>query len=529
MNARQAIQPSNQPAVLSVAFSASRSRFITGLSDGFRCLRTDNCLTTYQPFQSSEGGVAIAEALDDRYQAYVGGGRAPAGKGSVVVFWDAVLGVEVNDFDFHEDVLGVRLSGRYMVVLLHERTIVFEHQQLERPNLPAPPPDTAEDVGNLETKSDVLQGPNLVKALYSTSPNTCALASLKSDLLALPAQTVGQVQLIPLQGGSKRVLRAHNSSLRYLALSDDGTLLATASEQGTLLRVFNTRTTDQVAEFRRGVDHAIVFSLAFSAGNRWLACTSDKGTLHIFDLRPPDPAIMVAEQERQAKERRQQQHRHSQSYATHRLSSGTTYDNTSTLSGGGGGGGGLSLGRSSPASAAGTGYQGSVQEYYGLRPVPTSASPPAGGAGISAMAALKASPWAPKVLKDVRSIASAPFYMGEDGPHWQGGAGYSWTTTPKGGRKRVRNAVAALPGNPTGRPPKGVLAFVSRPKATLTGNGRADDGGADGGDDEGAVMYVVGGGSDARWEHFALLPTEGGGWVVINKGFRKYLTRQFID
>ncbi|KAK4542463.1 hypothetical protein LTR36_006715 [Oleoguttula mirabilis] len=522
MNTRNAIQPSNQPAVLSVAFSATRNRFITGLSDGFRCFRTDNCFTTYQPTLPSEGGIAIAAALDDRYQAYVGGGRAPAGKDGAVIFWDALLGKALNRFDFHEAVLGVRLSGRYMVVLLKERAIGFEHQELERPSLPTPPPDAADDDGSPETDAEVLRGPNLVKALYPTSPNTYALGSLKGDLLVLPAQTPGQVQLIPLHAGSKRVLRAHNSPLRCLALSDDGTLLATASEQGTLLRIFNTRTTDELAEFRRGVDHAIIYSLAFSPGNRWLACTSDKGTLHIFDLRPPDPATIAAEQDRLAKER-QQQHRRSQSYATHRLSGGTAYENASSLSGGGGGGGNVSLGRSSPASAtgtgAGTGYQGSVQEYYGLRPVPTSASPPTAGVGISAMAAFKASPWAPKVLKDVRSIASAPFYTGEDGPYWQGGAGHSWTTTPSGGRKRVRNAAATLPNDPSGRPPKGVLAFKP------TGNAKDDDGG----DDDGAVVYVVGGGRDARWEQFALLPTEGRGWVLVNEGFRKYLTRQFVD
>ncbi|KAK5111713.1 hypothetical protein LTR85_011758 [Meristemomyces frigidus] len=522
MNTRKAIQPSNQPAVLSVAFSASRHRFITGLSDGFRSFRTDNCLTAYEPSLPSEGGIAIAEALDDRYQAYVGGGRAPAGKGSVVVFCDAVLGVEVNRFDFHEPVLGARLSARYMVVLLQERSIVFEHQQLERSALPTPPPDdAADDIERSKAGEEIFQGPNLVKALYPTSPNPYALASLKDSLLALPAQTPGQVQLIPLNGGSKRVLRAHNSPLRCLALSDDATLLATASEQGTLLRIFNTRTTDQLAEFRRGVDHAVIFSLAFSPGNRWLACTSDKGTLHMFDLRPPDPAIAAAEQERQTKERVQQQHRRSQSYAAHRLSGGTAYDNTSSPSSAGGGN--TSLGRSSPTSAGGTGpaYQGSVQEYYGLRPVPTSASPHStAGVGISALAALKASPWAPKVLKDVRSRASAPFYVGEDGPYWQGGAGYSWTTTPNGGKKRVRNAVAALPGDPTGRPVKGVVAFApAKPSA-----GQISDG-----DDDGATMYVIGGGRDARWEQFALLPTETGGWVLVNKGFRKYLTRQFVD
>lgn len=42
-----------------------------------------------------------------------------------------------------------------------------------------------------------------------------------------------------------------------------------------------------MAELRRGVDHAVIFSLAISPSNNMLAVTSDKSTLHVFDL--PNP------------------------------------------------------------------------------------------------------------------------------------------------------------------------------------------------------------------------------------------------
>lgn len=514
MNTRQAIQPSNEPAVLSVSFSASRNRFTAALATGLRCFRTDNCLTTYSPQLPSDGSLAVAEALDDRYFAFVGGGRAPAEKDSVAVWWDAVFGCETQRFNFNEAVLGVRVGKKWMVVVLKERAVVFGYQGLRPTALATPPPEDSGD--DDKAHQEPLRAPNVVKSLYPTAPNIHALAALHNDLLVLPSQTTGQLQLISLlpQGG-KRVLRAHQSSIRCLAISEDGSLLATASEQGTLLRVFDLRALDQVAEYRRGSDHAIIFSLAFSPGNRWLASTSDKGTLHIFDLRPPNAEDIAAAQEKRAKEERQ--HRKSSSYAGHRLSGqgfGVPGDKDSLSA---------FSGRSSPAShpsAAGPGtaaYQGSLQEYYSLRPVPSSASPPTTGPGISLMAGLKASPFAPRILKDIRSIASAPFYLGNDPPHWQGEPTYSWTTAPNGTRKRVRNAVPGLPGEPSGRPPKGLLAFAPRKK---------DDGGSD---DEGARLYVIGGGSDARWEMFELLLAEGGGWVVVNRGFRRYLTRQFVD
>ena len=172
-------------------------------------------------------------------------------------------------------------------------------------------------------------------------------------------------------------------------------------------------------------------------------------------------------------------------------------------------------------------YQGSIQEYYGLRPPPPPVSRQA--AAVSAVQAFKQSPYAPRIMKDVRSVASLPFYIGNDPPHWQGGVAYSWTMAPGGTRKRVRNPVPALPSEPSGRPPKGVIAFAPAVKASRKGEAVLASN-----DDDGAKLYVVGGGSDARWEYFELLPTGSQdtgvfGWVLVNKGFRNYLTRQFAD
>ncbi|KAK4950684.1 Phosphatidylinositol 3,5-bisphosphate-binding protein [Elasticomyces elasticus] len=517
MNARQPIQPPFTPAVLSLAFSPSGSRFVAGTSTGLRVLRTDNCLTTCHPQLPSEGGVAVAAVLDDRYLAFVGGGRNPAGKGSVVVFWDCVAGKEVTRLDFYESVLGVRLSSQWMCVLLHSRTLLFEYQTLQ---LPSPRPDSS-SVDDTQDEQPP-RGPNKLKSLHPTSPNPHALACLTNSLLVLPAQTTGQIQIIPLPSGSKRVLRAHNTTIRALALSPDSSLLATASEQGTLIRVFRLEDLGQVAEFRRGSDHADVYSLAFSPGGRWLGGTSDKGTLHIFDLRPPDAGAAEAgrekvEQVAKDKEKVGRQHRKSGSYAPnpHRLS-GTVQERDRDRDSSGGG----FSNHSTPIS---TTNQGSLQEYYSLRPPPASASPPVTGPGISAMQVFKSSPFAPKIMRDVRSVTSVPFWMGEDGTHWQGGSSHSWTTSPSGGRKRVRNAVPALPGREDGKAVKGLICFAPRDGS---GGGLGHAGVEE---EDGVKVFVVGGGGEGRWEMFELVPADAGGWALVNKGFRRYLGRQFVD
>lgn len=79
-------------------------------------------------------------------------------------------------------------------------------------------------------------------------------------------------------------MEAHESALRALALTSDGSKLATASEKGTVLRVFDVASATCLRELRRGVERATITCLAWSWDCAWLCCTSDKGTAHIFHV-----------------------------------------------------------------------------------------------------------------------------------------------------------------------------------------------------------------------------------------------------
>jgi hypothetical protein len=70
--------------------------------------------------------------------------------------------------------------------------------------------------------------------------------------------------------------------LRALALTADGSKLATASTKGTVLRVWDVATSTCLQEFRRGVERANITCLCWSWDYQWLSCTSDKGTAHVF-------------------------------------------------------------------------------------------------------------------------------------------------------------------------------------------------------------------------------------------------------
>lgn len=79
-------------------------------------------------------------------------------------------------------------------------------------------------------------------------------------------------------------MEAHESDLRGLALTADGSRLATASIKGTVVRVWDVSTGHCLQEFRRGVERAAITCLCWSWDFAWLSCASDKGTCHIFKV-----------------------------------------------------------------------------------------------------------------------------------------------------------------------------------------------------------------------------------------------------
>lgn len=79
-------------------------------------------------------------------------------------------------------------------------------------------------------------------------------------------------------------MEAHDGELRGLALTADGSKLATASTKGTVIRVWDVSNGHCLQEFRRGVERATITCLCWSWDFVWLSCASDKGTCHIFKV-----------------------------------------------------------------------------------------------------------------------------------------------------------------------------------------------------------------------------------------------------
>jgi autophagy-related protein 18 len=90
------------------------------------------------------------------------------------------------------------------------------------------------------------------------------------------------------------VIEAHRSPLCCICLNNDGTLLATASETGTIIRVFSVPRGQKLYQFRRGTYPSTIYSMSFNLSSTLLCVSSISDTVHIFRLGAPPGNITPA-------------------------------------------------------------------------------------------------------------------------------------------------------------------------------------------------------------------------------------------
>lgn len=226
------------------------------------------------PWLEVGGGIGCAEMLGTTsYIALVGGGKQPkfpqnkvcleegwhsiehADASFEVQIWNDSTQRVVTSLEFKTPVQRVRISNTHIIVVLLNKVGVYRMKV---------PPEKVAD--------------------YETVNNPFGLCEMSKNIVAFPGRTVGQVKLFDLNTSNVSIFPAHESPLRAVGISKNADLIATASEKGTIIRLWSFPSCTKLAELRRGVDPAAILSLGFSPSGSTLAVTSDKSTLHIFDL-----------------------------------------------------------------------------------------------------------------------------------------------------------------------------------------------------------------------------------------------------
>jgi WD40 repeat protein len=244
--------------LLYVAFNQDNGCFACGITDGFVIFNVDPYRETFRRVFNN-GGIGIVEMLFRcNLIAIVGGGRNPKYPTNKVMIWDDHQSKCIGELMFKSEVHAVKLRRDRVVVVLNTKVYVYRFSDLK-----------------------------LIDQI-STLPNPKGLVSLCADtsnnVLAVPGLVRGSIRIELYDISKATIIKAHDADLAQFSLNSDGSRIASASEKGTLIRLWDCHTGDPLKEFRRGTDRAEIYCIAFNTATTFLACSSDKGTIHIFSL-----------------------------------------------------------------------------------------------------------------------------------------------------------------------------------------------------------------------------------------------------
>ncbi|KAM9456964.1 WD repeat domain phosphoinositide-interacting protein 1 isoform 2-T2 [Clarias gariepinus] len=171
-------------------------------------------------------------------------------------------GTEICNYSYSNSILAVRLNRQRLVVCLEESIYIHNIKDMK-----------------------------LLKTLLNTPSNPSGLCALSinhsNSYLAYPGSaTIGEIILYDANNlNTVTVIPAHDSQLAAITFNASGSKLASASERGTVIRVFSIPEGQRLFEFRRGMKRYVnISSLSFSPDAQFLCASSNTETVHIFKL-----------------------------------------------------------------------------------------------------------------------------------------------------------------------------------------------------------------------------------------------------
>ncbi|KAL2864669.1 phosphoinositide binding protein ATG18 [Aspergillus lucknowensis] len=259
-----------------VTFNQDYSYLAVATSRGFRIFTTEPFAKSYE---TKEGNIAIMEMLfSTSLVALILSPRR-------LQITNTKRQTTICELTFPTTVLAVKLNRKRLVIVLEDQIYLYDIQTMKL-------------LYTIETSPN----PHAICALSPSSdncylayplPQKAAPSSYQPPAHAPPGNThvsptSGEVLIFDtLKLEAINVIEAHRSPLACITLNSDGTLIATASDKGTIVRVFSVPEGHKLYQFRRGSIPSRIFSMSFNTTSTLLCVSSSTETIHLFKLSHP--------------------------------------------------------------------------------------------------------------------------------------------------------------------------------------------------------------------------------------------------
>merc|ERR1712213_61567 len=249
---------SNQSRATFISFNQDTTCVAVGTPEGYSLYSLNSTDVLDPVYKSDERDVYIAERLFSSSLVAVVSGASPR----TLRIEHFKKGTEICRYSYGDRIRAVRMNRARLVVCLEESLYIHNIRDMK-----------------------------VIHTIRDTPPNPSGLLSLSTAsshcYLAYPGHShTGELQVFDcLNLASRVIIPAHEGQLAALQFSPSGHRIATASEKGTVIRVFSCHDGAKLYELRRGIKRtASIFSLSFSPCGTFLACSSNTETVHVFKL-----------------------------------------------------------------------------------------------------------------------------------------------------------------------------------------------------------------------------------------------------
>ena len=175
-----------------------------------------------------------------------------------VIIWDDYQKKSISELKFSQNILNVKLRKDKIIVICLDKIYVFNLSSFE-------------SIDIIET------GDNSYGAIGINY-------NIGNTIIAYPDKKKGKIKIKNYAKTSLISVDAHEKTIGSIVLTTNGDLMASATEMGTIIRIFDTDDGNLLQEVRRGKEKAQIKCICFDPDLQFIACSSNRGTIHIWSL-----------------------------------------------------------------------------------------------------------------------------------------------------------------------------------------------------------------------------------------------------
>ena len=231
-------------------------------TNNYSCFGTSIGFYIYQinPFNKIlsrriDGGVSLVKMLhESNIIIFVGRSDRGMYPNHKLIIWDDQKKNVLGEISYNSKINNIDLTKDHIIVVCDKKIYIYAFETL-----------------------------TLIKSIdKNTDSDLIGLGLEKSEFLVYPGDKVGTINIVKFNEDYCKTIQAHTSKIEHLHLSKDGKYFITASEKGTILRIYSIETLSLVKELRRGMDATTINDIRLSNDNSKLLVSSVKGTIHLY-------------------------------------------------------------------------------------------------------------------------------------------------------------------------------------------------------------------------------------------------------